>query len=71
MLFRSGKGEAGASSSAGGVRGGGGAGRLCSLAAARWRFRSARVWWDFSLVMLSEPSPSPDVGADPEGGLSW
>ena len=57
------------SSSKGGGSGGGGAGYLLSLAAARWRFRSARVWCDFSRVILSAPSPSADPA--PDAGLSW
>ncbi|KAA8580851.1 hypothetical protein FQN60_013809 [Etheostoma spectabile] len=57
------------SSSKEGGSGGGGAGYLLSLAAARWRFRSASVWCDFSLVILSAPSPS--VDPDPDAGLSW
>lgn len=59
------------SSSTGDGRGGGVAGYLLSLAAARWRFRSARVWCDFSRVILSAPSPSPDPNPDPDAGLSW
>lgn len=57
---------AGGSSSEGVGRGGGGAGYLLSLAAARWRFRSAKVWWDFSRLM-SPASPSPGPNAE----LSW